>query len=104
MNSKIDEEVTAEISRRVRELKAIRDEKEELEELEEIQKGELIELFKIHGLNSYEGAGIQVNLVETKLVNRLDTKKLKENAPDLYQRYLISSEQREHLRFKKIGE
>ncbi|WP_338102895.1 hypothetical protein [Methanolapillus millepedarum] len=100
--SKIDENVVnSEITRLVREIKAVRDELDELTELEETLKSELIDRFKSENIDNYEGAGVTVDLVEAKIENRLDTKRLKEEDPDLYQKYLHPVERREHLRFRK---
>ncbi|MDV0447129.1 hypothetical protein MsAg5_10030 [Methanosarcinaceae archaeon Ag5] len=109
-NSEINEEVGVEtdaepdpeIVRLVREIKAVRDELEELTELEETLRLELIDVFKQKDTDYYEGSGVAVDFYPAKTENRLDTKRLREEDPDLYQKYVHAVERREHLRFRKI--
>lgn len=81
-------------------LKTVRLKKKEIEEIEEAQKEELLQLFKSLNLQSYSSNDVFVRYNAPGVTTKINSKKLKEELPDVYNSYVITSSRKEFLSVK----
>lgn len=84
-------EIEAEIARREEEVKNLKAEQEQI-------KAGLIEVMKQYGVKKYEGESLTLTYTAPTTRTTIDSKSLKEQEPEIYERFSKTSEVKESLR------
>jgi len=98
----LPEEARERIQALVKDLEMISDERKDLETAEKELREKLATEMEEFELDYIDNGTAEVKYIPSKSQQRLDSKKLELDHPDLYQQYLIDSEVRGHIRITKL--
>ena len=71
-----------------------------MQERIDIIKAAALEAMKAHGVKSWKGEKMSMTYVAPKVSKRLDSKRLKEEHPDIYEKYTTETQQKESILIK----
>jgi len=98
----LPEDVRERIQALVKDLEMISDERKDLETAEKELRERLATEMEEFELDYIDSGTAEVKYIPPKSQQKLDSKKLELDYPDLYQQYLIDSEVRGHIRITKL--
>ena len=98
----LPEEARERIQALVKDLEMISDERKDLETAEKELREQLAVEMEEFELDYIDSGTAEVKYIPPKSQQKLDSKKLELDYPDLYQQYLIDSEVRGHIRITKL--
>jgi len=98
----ISEDAREKIQALIKDLEMISDERKDLKAAEDELREKLVAEMEEYGLDYVDCGTAEVKYVPPQIKQKFDSKKLKYDLPDLYEKYLIDSEWKGHIRITKL--